>query len=190
MLSDSFNRDVEIGARAQRGQTGMNDTDIALMEQQLFGSGSSSDGNNRQINMIQIQEEKYEPNYANLPPGIRESFMQKAPLQYDNSADLNPLNEIDKKLNVKKGSINEVKQKQIMENLPSNGTIDYSIIKMIVDECVKRNLSEMGKGMLTEGKNSDTFRGMIFKPNNVIQFLDKKGNLYEGVFKLKKKAQS
>lgn len=61
-----------------------------------------------------------------------------------------------------------------------HGGIDYSIIKAIVNECIKENLKE--------SLNESTVRGFKVANGNKIQFVDTKGNLYEGTLTLKKKA--
>jgi hypothetical protein len=70
---------------------------------------------------------------------------------------------------------------------PQTGGVDYSLIKLIVKECVKESLAEMKGSMLTES-SSPSFRGMRIADGNKFQFIDSKGNLYEGVLKLKKMA--
>ena len=65
--------------------------------------------------------------------------------------------------------------------MAQNNGIDYSIIKAIVNECLK----EYSKQQLNEGVVS----GLRFAKGNKIQFLDSKGNLYEGVLTLKRKSK-
>lgn len=186
MLDDNFNRTVENRVKANKGMTNES-VDISYLEQQAFGTPYSDNGTNQTIQMIQEQHTQPVQNFDNLPSGLRESFMKQPPIVIDNTDAMNPMSVIEKNLSVKRQNLNEVKQQNIMNNLPTNGSIDYTIIKAIIDESVKRNLSEMG-GMLNES-NTSTFRGMKFCPGNKVQFVDNKGNLYEAVFTLKKRAK-
>lgn len=78
----------------------------------------------------------------------------------------------------------EFKQSSIInENLNTNNNgIDYSLIKTIVNESIRENLKEIRKGILAEGT---TLKGIKIAKGNKIQLVDSKGNLYEGVLKLK-----
>lgn len=64
---------------------------------------------------------------------------------------------------------------------PSGG-IDYSLIKMIVNEAVKEAMGN------AQQLNESAVANIKMKSGGVIQLVDKKGNLYEGVLKLKQKA--
>lgn len=71
----------------------------------------------------------------------------------------------------------------ITENKTSQiNSVDYSLIKMIVNECIKDNLQQ-----IKESLNENTIRGIKINPGGVIQVLDKNNNLYEGQLKLKQK---
>ena len=62
--------------------------------------------------------------------------------------------------------------------------IDYTIIKAIIDESVRRNLDEYMQKTLNESKND--MKLLRLSKGNKIQVVDSKGNLYEGVLSLKK----
>lgn len=64
--------------------------------------------------------------------------------------------------------------------------IDYTIIKAIVDESVKRNLSELFNNVINESKDNNYLQLLRIGKGNKIQVLDNKGNLYESVLTLKK----
>jgi predicted transcriptional regulator len=82
-------------------------------------------------------------------------------------------------LSVKRNNVME--SKEINPAQPqmyhSAGNVDYSLIKMIVKECVKEALSE----------NTKTLTGIRLGENGKIQLLDNKGYLYEGVLEKKRK---
>lgn len=65
---------------------------------------------------------------------------------------------------------------------PQSNNFDYSLLKMIVNECIKENLQQ-----IKESLNENTIRGMRINPGGVIQVLDKNGTLYEGVLKVKQR---
>jgi hypothetical protein len=68
---------------------------------------------------------------------------------------------------------------------PTNTQIDYNYIKYMIEEAVKNALSQ---NMLNESTKNN-FVGMKMCEGNKIQFMDSKGNIYEGVLKLKRKKQ-
>lgn len=60
--------------------------------------------------------------------------------------------------------------------------VDYTIIKAIVEECIKRNIEEIKKSILQES----TLRRVKLANGNKIQLVDNKGNLYESTLEYKK----
>ena len=67
---------------------------------------------------------------------------------------------------------------------PSNGGFDYNMIKTMINEAIRENL-----GYIKERLQENELRGIRMNGGNKIQFLDNKGNLYEGTLTIKKKAQ-
>ena len=59
-------------------------------------------------------------------------------------------------------------------------------LKYLVEEAAKNALSQ---NMINESKEGNNMLGMKMCEGNKIQFMDSKGNIYEGVLKLKKKRQ-
>ena len=66
------------------------------------------------------------------------------------------------------------------------GGIDYGMIKYLVNEAIKENLEAIKQSILNE---SASLRGVSMPGGNKIQFLDNKGNLYEGQLVMKKRKQ-
>lgn len=60
--------------------------------------------------------------------------------------------------------------------------IDYTIIKAIVEECIKRNMEEIKQSILSES----TLKRVKLAEGNKIQLVDNKGNLYESTLEFKK----
>lgn len=185
MLDEGFNARVEASARAYRGSSGtgsgISSAEMALFEQQAFGGRSSTE---KPVQLIETNN--YESNLNKLPDAVRESFA-KLPPQSDKTPVSTAAEKLSKNLMLEEQKPMRVQQTSQM-SIPQVGSVDYSLIKMIVKECMKESLSELKGSLLTESA-SPMFKGMRISDGNKIQFLDSKGNLYEGVLKLKKKAQ-
>lgn len=86
--------------------------------------------------------------------------------------------------NTPKQSINEVRHEQprYTPQTSSNSNVDYTIIKAIVEECIKRNLDEIKQTILQES----SLKRVRLGEGNKIQLVDNKGNLYESTLEFKK----
>lgn len=86
----------------------------------------------------------------------------------------------------RKESINETRRYEPQpqqQYVPQGNTgVDYTIIKAIVEECIKRNMEEIKKSILSES----TLRRVKLGEGNKIQLVDNKGNLYESTLEFKK----
>lgn len=60
--------------------------------------------------------------------------------------------------------------------------VDYTIIKAIVEECIKRNIEEIKASILQES----SLKRVRLSEGNKIQLVDNKGNLYESTLEYKK----
>lgn len=207
MLDENFQRDVERAARAHgagaRNSGGGND--LADLDAAIFGVSSTPQGADiyqkvplqegggyRQPQQnyggnydgVQIVQEVREPRNtrnSKLPAAIVESF-EKVPFQGD-------------AFDVSGGALSGLMLEQTphtqrpaqpQQVQPQNyGGINGDYLKFIVNEAVKEAL----KGTLNESIGGNTMKGFRIVQGNIIQFIDSKGNLYEGQLKLKKKAQ-
>jgi hypothetical protein len=112
---------------------------------------------------------------------VLDSFIEKPPMtgelsQFDLNETLN--------LNLKtepKPTMVETKSNVVY---PQTVQIDYNYIKYLIDESIKEHM----KSQINESA-SPQFIGMKLSAGNTFQFLDSKGNIYEGVLKLRKKRQ-
>lgn len=126
---------------------------------------------------------------SKLPTTLLESFMETPPMsgdEYYNSQQTSALDSL---------MLGEAYGQQAQEQSyapqpqpqqtyqPQSAGIDYGIIKYLINEAIKENM----KTMLNES-NSTVLRGMRIVDGNVFQYIDNKGNLWEGVMKLKKRA--
>lgn len=215
MFDENWNRQVEIAGEAQRGKsiTGRGGgNDLAALEAQAFGRSASApqqqyapitedvlrraDKSFRPLTddgkPIQILSEQYVPptqSNSRLPKSVLKSFEETPPLSGDDGYSEVPASYFGAPQQQYTPQPQYVPQQQYApqpQYVPQPqyaGAIDYNVIKQIVKEAI----SEGGSGLLTEG--SASLRGMRIANGSVIQFIDTKGNLYEGVLKLKKKAQ-
>lgn len=141
--------------------------------------GSSQRENKIPINISNIPKERFAE--SKLPKEIVNDIMDN-PIDINGSSSILdsilPTDTYQPKVNE-----NTIKQTNAVLNYPiqQSPMIDYSLIKTIIDESVKRNISEMKKTMITESNVSL----MRITNGNKIQVVDAKGNLYEGILKLK-----
>jgi len=204
MLDENFQRDVERAAKAHsggvtRGNIGGND--LADLDAAIFGVSSAPQGadiyqkvplqengqyrqqnyggNYDGVQIVQEVREQRNPRNSKVPAIIQESF-EKVPYQGD-------------AFDISGGALSglmleQTPQQPVRQPQPqaqNYGGINTDLLKYIVNEAVKDAL----KGSLNESVNGVAGKGFRFAPGNVIQFIDAKGNLYEGKLTLKKKAE-
>lgn len=202
MISEDFNNQVERAAAAQSGRKmkGGGSADIAGFEDALFGisNGPSIEGYEKNplpenvkyqqsvdysgVQMIQPRQQEINTENSKLPKAILESFKKNpSPLNDMDSSAVAML--IESGQMQMKPQVRETVQRPAPQPVPQNAGsgIDYNALKFIINECIQNALKEK----LNEG----VVRGMKIGDGNVIQFLDSRGNLYEGQLKLKKKAK-
>lgn len=109
-------------------------------------------------------------NSSNLPKEIKDSFIKEQYDDYFGESVLSGMDLIPKYQ--PKSKINEEKVNQ-----SSASSIDYSLIRAIVNDCIKENM----KDRIDEGKNLSS---VILKEGK-IQLIDNSGNIY--IAKLQKK---
>lgn len=178
MLDEGFNRQVEMGAAAERAVNkrggGGNNADLKMLEEMAGFSSSPS--------VAPIPENAgYGGRKSGLPKEIVESFNRMPAMGGDVNFSSSVLDDITRTLSQNGGGQRQMVNEQTAYPQVTGG-VDYSVIRAIVENCLK----EYSKGMLNEG----TIRGFKLAKGNKIQVVDAKGNLYEGVLKLKKKAKS
>lgn len=78
-------------------------------------------------------------------------------------------------------------EKKEVQSMPVGNTavVDYSMIKMIVEECMRKYTSSIKKGLLIEGKSQGNSLDLITLKGNKMKLVDGKGNIYEAELKLK-----
>ena len=154
---------------------------------------------NENVSQQPIQEISYtqEPltikTNSKLPKEILESFKTKqidaSPLGYGvNSSILDEINfRTQGKLYAEESS--QQPKQQIVEttSVASQSNVDYSMIKMIVEECIRKYIGSLKKSILNESKNvnnTDTLQAL--KIGDKFSFITKNGDLYEAELKFVK----
>lgn len=66
-----------------------------------------------------------------------------------------------------------------IEEKPHTSSIDYEMIKMIIENAVEKKLSELKGTLLTEGKENDSHSLRAMKIGNKFLFLDNDNNIFE-----------
>jgi hypothetical protein len=119
----------------------------------------------------------------NLPKEILESFSNN----YIDTNALNPDRPVWDRIGITDGTqqITETYQqtKQVV-----GGSVDYEIIKSIVESAVKKYVNALGKKMLTENKDNDL--AMIQVGDKKINLVTKSGDLYEAKLEFKRNIKS
>jgi hypothetical protein len=85
-------------------------------------------------------------------------------------------------LNIKPKQTKKIVNEQIMQPQQISSNIDYSLIKTIVEDCVKKYSSALKKSILNESKEmTENKNGTLqaMKIGEKFCFIDNEGNLYE-----------
>lgn len=144
-----------------------------------------------------IQPQDFHINKSKLPVEILESFKSKqidttllnGGMGKSNGSVLDQLDMLTNGKVLQQENIQKPQQKQIVQETIQvqpqvTSTVDYSMIKMIVEECMRKYTSALKKQILSESKStqeSNTLQAM--KIGNKFSFIDSKGNLYEATLK-------
>ena len=136
---------------------------------------------NRQMNQ-QMPVAQQMPTQVNkgLPKEILESFSNN----YIDQSVFDPNRSVLDKLGIEGGNTAQPIQENVSQPnyQPSNGKIDYELIKSIVEASVKKYVNALSKKMLTE--NNDL--GMIQVGDKKINLVTKNGNVFEAELKFVK----
>lgn len=151
--------------------------DLSALERQAFG-GMTNESVQHTTPMNNTANYNERLKTAKLPKAILESFQETPPIEY-HDPELMPVLDRTQIMERIENKINQNQQMQqtVPQSAPSN--IDYALIKTIVKECIRESQT------LQEGQ----VQGLRIGKGNVIQFVDNKGNIYEGKLTLKKRKQ-
>ena len=187
MNSDEFNE--KVGIYEGQHKMGMNKNngstvnEFSHLEEAVFGTTAPQTNNN-------ITEQMTVGSYTPQAPMIKAE--SKLPQAIINSFKQTPTPIEENKIsgviqNVTENITKIVPEKIIVPQPTTNTGIDYGVIKALIDESISRHLGEIKNQILNE---SSTLRGLKMCEGNKVQFLDTKGNIYEGVLTLKKKKEA
>ena len=128
------------------------------------------------------QSNSFNNSKSKLPKEILES-MKKNPLNQVGSVATPSILD---QLNIMPPKKEVVKEEKVIVNEVANTSqnIDYSMIRMIVEDCVKKYTSALRKSIINENKNSyneNTLQAM--KIGNKFSFITNNGDLYEAELK-------
>jgi hypothetical protein len=130
-------------------------------------------------------------NNSKLPKEILESFKSKPNIGMGMMSTGSVLDTVNNLTNGKlQEHVAQVRpESTITESVPTitnNSNIDYSMIKMIVEDCMRKYTSALKKSILNESKEqiSDTLQAM--KIGDKFSFITKNGDLYEAELKFVK----
>ncbi len=144
-----------------------------------------------------IQPQDFHINKSKLPVEILESFKSKqidttllnGGMGKSNGSVLDQLDMLTNGKVLQQENVQKPQQKQIVQETVQvqpqvTSTVDYSMIKMIVEDCMRKYTSVLKKQILSENKTTqDNVTLQAMKIGNKFSFIDSKGNLYEATLK-------
>lgn len=127
------------------------------------------------------------PTNNHLPKEILESF-QNTQINVDNSFGASVLDSIgvpqqnNQPVVQRKRVVTENVQQQVNNtaSLSQSNNVDYSLIKTIVEDCMRKSLSSIKKSLINENTTLNENNDLaLLKIGNGFKFVDKSGNIYE-----------
>lgn len=79
----------------------------------------------------------------------------------------------------------QITEQQTVSPMPISSTIDYSMIRMICEETMRKYISSLKKSMLNESKNSDSNTLKAMKIGDKFSFVTNNGEIYEAKLEYK-----
>lgn len=146
-----------------------------------------------------VQPQDFHINKSKLPTEILESFKSKqidtallnGGMGKSNGSVLDQLNMLTNGKILQEETTQKPQRKQIVQETVQTqmqpqitANVDYSMIKMIVEDCMRKYTSALKKQILSESKTtqeSGTLQAM--KIGNKFSFIDSKGNVYEATLR-------
>lgn len=128
-----------------------------------------------------IQQNISLPSTSKLPKEILESFKSN---QIDTSS-MNVGGSVLDAIGVPQVKKQQVKQRIVEETTPVStqnvsAQVDYSLIKTIVEDCMRKSLSNIKKTILSEGKTLNEGNDLsLIKIGNSFKFVAKNGDIFE-----------
>jgi hypothetical protein len=119
---------------------------------------------------------------SKLPAAILESFKKNPP-----APEIMPAFELPEEFKAKKETPQPINE-QIVPQVNNAATVDYSLIKMIVEECIRKYANSLKNTIVNESKQNagspdDTIR--VLKLGENFKFVTENGDIYESVLTYK-----
>lgn len=128
-----------------------------------------------------------------LPKEILESFKTQPTVSMGMTAEGSVLDIVNNMTNNQLFEQAPVVQEQVMTPQASstvNTTVDYSMIKMIVEECMRKYTSALKKSILAEQKENNSGTLQAMKIGDKFSFITNTGDLYEAELKFIKNVKT
>lgn len=178
---------IDVTSTNEFNQYAKNLTENMSLDDDSFSNYVPSIENRESISNDNVSDDSYK--FSKMPKEIIESIKSKPLVVKDVSDDA--ISELVKRVSPKM-NVAENKEKVkfsdfINKNNNSNTTqsqIDYSLIKLIVNDAIKENISQIKASLLTENKTDK--KVSYLRLGDSLQFLDSDGNLYEAKLTFKR----
>ena len=193
-LDENINKFMMIKDRAKKLIQMDNNGSIDKIKHQAISEGKLSYDSDGMVS-AQIKQDNNMSQYNALPNNFKTK--SKLPTEILESFKSNPISCGDLPTNSVLDLINEGTDKTLFKEetkieepkpvvsqqqiIPTATNIDYSMIKMIVEDCLRKQLASIKKTILTEStnKNNDTSTLKAMKIGNKFSFVTDNGDLYE-----------
>lgn len=136
---------------------------------------------------VSFSDESYK--FSKMPKEIIESIRSKPLIVKETSDDA--MTELVKRVSPKMKMNEETEKPKFSDYINSSTNnnaavqqIDYSLIKLIINDAIKENLSQIKSTLLTENKNDK--KVSCVRLGDTLQFLDSDGNLFEAKLTFKR----
>lgn len=182
-IEENINRFMNAQQRAkQLIQMDCNGT-INQIARKAANEGKIDLNPNTNTNAYPSQQQQIKEDYDKLPNFYKNK--SKLPLEIVQSFQNDPINVnegimseksvLDKIMpNIPNNPINETNNTDLINS--SNSNVDYSLIKTIVEDCIKKQLKPIAKKLITENIGNDI---QALKLGNKFTFITKNGDIYE-----------
>jgi hypothetical protein len=119
---------------------------------------------------------------ANVPSVIRESFQNQPPMSEDIAASsvLDDVFGLENLQPQRKQQITE-QVSPVQQSYATGGSVDYPMIRTIVEDIVRKYTQSLKKNLVTEGTGGAEVNTIAL--GKTFKFLDSKGNIYECTMK-------
>ena len=187
-LDENINKFMAIKDRAKQLIQMDNNGSIDKIKNQAISEGKLSYGSDGIVS-TQIKKDNNMAQYNALPNNFKTK--SKLPTEILESFKSNPINCGNLPTSSVLDIINEGTDKPLFKEeskieqstpiIPTTTNIDYSMIKMIVEDCLRKQLASIKKTILTESanKNNDDSTLKAMKIGNKFSFITDNGDLYE-----------